>query len=151
MRSKNCSFTFIGTGTKLAKLEELRHLDIEVNIVDPKPFGTQLDLYDNFDVSLISLSPGMYGLAVPSKFYFSISAGKPVLCLVDEGSEIQLVMAEHELGWCNTTYNAQSISQLLDNICTQNNYLEFSCSEIFYKHFNKDRLLKKIVDLIDAM
>ena len=47
------------------------------------------------DYGLVTLAPGMYGLAVPSKAWFALAAAQGLVVFGDKGSELDLVLAEH--------------------------------------------------------
>jgi colanic acid biosynthesis glycosyl transferase WcaI len=51
------------------------------------------------DAAIVALVPGMVGLSVPSRCYNILSAGKPLIAVVDEQSEIARIIKEHQLGW----------------------------------------------------
>lgn len=50
------------------------------------------------DVGIVSLSEGITGLAVPSKLYGLMSAGKPIVANVPAESEVALVLDEEKCG-----------------------------------------------------
>jgi glycosyltransferase involved in cell wall biosynthesis len=41
----------------------------------------------------------MQGIAVPSRSYNLMAAGKPMIALVEDSSEIAQVIREHDIGW----------------------------------------------------
>ena len=47
------------------------------------------------DYGLVTLAPGMYGLAVPSKAWFAVAAGQGLVVFGDKGSELDLVLADY--------------------------------------------------------
>ena len=51
------------------------------------------------DIGLVSLKPGIKGLGVPSKTYSYMAAAKPILAIVEPGSEIDILISEHKIGW----------------------------------------------------
>lgn len=55
-------------------------------------------LYDS-DISIVSMRAGMSGISVPSRLYNIMAAGRPVIALADEDSEIAMVLREEEIGW----------------------------------------------------
>lgn len=57
------------------------------------------DILANCDIGIVSLSPGMYGLGVPSKSYHLLSAGKPILFIGEPKTEISLMVSENGIGW----------------------------------------------------
>lgn len=51
------------------------------------------------DVALISFIAGMAGISVPSRMYNIMAAGKPIIAVADEYSELALVVKEEQIGW----------------------------------------------------
>lgn len=62
--------------------------------------SSQDSILEDADICVISLSPGMYGLGVPSKSYNTFAAGRPVVYIGAPGSEIWQVVEENQLGIC---------------------------------------------------
>jgi glycosyltransferase involved in cell wall biosynthesis len=50
------------------------------------------------DVCIVTLHPKSFGLGVPSKFYGLLAAGRPVIAMVPEGSEVAKVVEEEMCG-----------------------------------------------------
>lgn len=67
-------------------------------------------------IGLVSLSKGMYGLGVPSKFYNLLAAGKPIFYIGDVNSEIHLVLKEHNIGWFAEAGNLEEIAAMITKI-----------------------------------
>jgi glycosyltransferase involved in cell wall biosynthesis len=65
------------------------------------------------DIGLVSLKPGLKGMGVPSKTYSYMASARPVLAMVEPGSEIDLMVREHDMGWC---LNPLDIDQCVDTI-----------------------------------
>ncbi len=94
-------FLFIGDGGKKKWLEEQkrdRNLT-NVTILGLKPRAEQPVFLNACDVSLISLNRGMNGISVPSRTYNVMAAGKPIIAVADEGSELSLLVEEEQIGW----------------------------------------------------
>lgn len=94
-------FVFIGSGAKKPWLVDAvgkRELD-NVTILDQRPRADQSVFLNACDVGIISLVPGMLGTAMPSRTYNILAAGKPILALTDEGSELAQVIDEEQVGW----------------------------------------------------
>ena len=94
-------FLFIGSGVKRKRLEEkVKNKDLRnVTILAPLPRGEQRLFLNACDVGLVSLVKNMRGLAMPSRTYNFLAAGKPVLALTEENSEVAYVLEEDDLGW----------------------------------------------------
>lgn len=57
------------------------------------------------NISLVTLQKGMYGLGVPSKTYNIMASGRPILFLGPKGSEIDLLVRERCIGYCEWPEN----------------------------------------------
>ncbi len=118
---KNIEFVllFIGDGAMRSVIEE--HIDEHPNgnvvYAGSYPASEQNLFLNACDVAMVSLSPSMYGLGVPSKSYYNMAAGKPLLYIGDERSEVGRVIVEHDIGWVVEPNNAKKLAQLFENIC----------------------------------
>lgn len=93
-------FLFIGSGAKRGYVEnQIASRDLKnVTYLGTRPRGEQVDFLNACDVALISLVGGTWGTAMPSRTYNILAAGKPILALTDEASELALVIAEEDVG-----------------------------------------------------
>ena len=92
-------FIFIGAGVKKRWLERESASLPNVTVLDYRPWAEQSSFLNACDVGLIALKEGMWGTAMPSRTYNIMAAGKPVLALADEGSELARVIDEESIGW----------------------------------------------------
>lgn len=53
------------------------------------------------NIALVTLQDGMYGLGVPSKTYNIMASGRPILFLGPQNSEIDLLVREKNIGYCD--------------------------------------------------
>lgn len=93
-------FVFIGAGVKKKWLDETvekKKLD-NVTILDYRPRAEQNVFLNACDVGLVALIKGMWGTAMPSRTYNIMAAGKPVLALTEEESELARVIEEDGIG-----------------------------------------------------
>ncbi|MGD0229342.1 MAG: glycosyltransferase family 4 protein [Syntrophorhabdales bacterium] len=94
-------FLFVGTGAKRRWMErEIGARDLKnVTLVNQRPRNEQTIFLNACDISLVSLLPGMTGAGVPSRMYNIMAAGKPILAVTGEGSEVSLMVNEEGIGW----------------------------------------------------
>jgi len=93
-------FLFIGSGPKKIILDQLVARGLRnITVLPPRPRSAQNEFLNACDVGIISLVPGMLGLAVPSRTYNLMAAGKPIIALVSESSEVARVVREEGIGW----------------------------------------------------
>ena len=94
-------FLLVGDGAKRPWVErEVRRL--KVQNLTLLPYQDRHDLSDVLnacDVALIAMIPGMSGVSVPSRMYNIMASGKPVVALIDEGSELEQTISEEDVGW----------------------------------------------------
>ena len=88
---RNIQFLFVGGGAKRHLIAEAiaSHAIGNARLVD---YQRKIDLYQFFavsDIGIVSLMPGLEGLALPSKTYSYFAAGLPILSIGAEHSELQ--------------------------------------------------------------
>lgn len=112
---KNVVFAFVGDGTIKSKIEEYvinNKLDNVVFI----PYQDKSDLIYSLnaaDIHWVVNAKGIKGVSVPSKLYGVMASGKPVLGVLDEGSEARLIVEESNCGVCSEPGNYKQISKNL--------------------------------------
>ncbi len=93
-------FLFVGDGAQRATLERTARERELHNVVflPAESAARQSHFIGAASVCLITLQPGVEGLAVPSKFYPIVAAGKPVVAMLAPDSEVGAAVAAHDLG-----------------------------------------------------
>ena len=95
-------FAFVGEGSikdKLVIYKEKHHINNVVFI----PYQDKEDLIYSLnagDVHWVVNAKGIKGVSVPSKCYGVMAAGKPVLGVLEEGSEARLLIEDTRCGLC---------------------------------------------------
>ena len=94
-------FVFAGHGNKIDQLRKSvneEHLDKAVvyDFLHGQDFQDALNISDVF---LVSLSNGLTGLAVPSKTYSYMMAGKPIIAIMGVQSDISKDLLENKAGF----------------------------------------------------
>jgi colanic acid biosynthesis glycosyl transferase WcaI len=93
-------FIFMGSGPKQKILDEMVKPEARnIIVLPPRPRSAQSGFLNACDVSILSLVPGMLGLAVPSRTYNLMAARKPIIALVSESSDVARVVREEGIGW----------------------------------------------------
>jgi glycosyltransferase involved in cell wall biosynthesis len=107
-----------GTGALYPFIENIINSKKIVNI---SLFGSYSRDDENYilsqcDISIVSLSKGMYGLGVPSKTYNILSAGKPILFIGEPDTEISLLVKENDIGWSFDNNNKSELINFFNNL-----------------------------------
>lgn len=104
-------FLFIGSGVKRKWLErEVADKKlINVTVIAPRPRSEQKIFLNACDVGLVPLVNKMYGVAMPSRTYNFLAAGKPILALTDNESEVVKVIEDDRVGWFVPPHDAEKL------------------------------------------
>lgn len=108
-------FLFIGGGVRRAALEA-RCAELGLSNVVLKPFQPREQLPQSLgvpDLHVVSLRAALAGLIVPSKFYGALAAGRPVLFIGPEASEVARVIGEWQCGFVAPAATAESLAALV--------------------------------------
>lgn len=108
-------FLFIGSGSKKNWMEsEIKSKGLKnVTVIPQRPRAEQSDFLNACDISLISLLPGVTGAGVPSRTYNLMAAGKPIIAVTREDSEVSLLVREERLGWVVPPVDAGHLVQAI--------------------------------------
>lgn len=93
-------FLFIGTGAQRALVERVQ-VELgndRIRLWDYQPRGQLGHSLTACDVGVVTLRAGLSGMAVPSKLYGILAAGKPVLVIGPEDCEAAQAVKEAECG-----------------------------------------------------
>ena len=111
LKSDKVAFTFAIRGNRTGVVREsIRPDDANIRIVD---FASEAELQERLsaaDIHLVSLRPEWEGLVVPSKFFGSLAAGRPVLFAGPTGSGIARWIREHRVGWVLNADSSEAIA-----------------------------------------
>ena len=94
-------FVFLGAGVKRQWLKDqvtLRSLG-NITILEPRPRSEQQIFLNACDIAFVSLVDKMHGVSMPSRTYNLLAAGKPIIALTEENSEVARIITEEQIGW----------------------------------------------------
>jgi glycosyltransferase involved in cell wall biosynthesis len=146
-------FLFIGGGARRKWMEQeavnrgLRN----VTLLDQRPRDDQADFLNACDISLISLLPGVTGAGVPSRTYNIMAAGKPIIAVTGEESEVARVVREEAIGWvtppCKPEYLVRTI---LEAMSDKERLINMGCkaSAAARGKFPREKIVEEYRDLV---
>ncbi|MBT8518879.1 glycosyltransferase family 4 protein [Polynucleobacter paneuropaeus] len=114
------AFLFIGEGSEFGAIQEFAktHPQLPIALIANAGLSSRNEGLAACDVALVCLRAGMQGIGVPSKSYFSLAADRPILGVVDAGSEVAQMIREYEgVGWQCDPGNPSKLAGLIDAIC----------------------------------
>lgn len=149
----NLHFLFIGAGAKAETIKNFikNNSHNNVTLVGFQNRVEQNDFLNACDISIVTLNDGMFGLGVPSKSYNIMAAGKPIIIVADENSEISLCVKEFEMGWVVQPNNPIALKDVFlkayknsDSIMA----IKIRSRQTAEAHFAKDFILNKYLELL---
>lgn len=99
---KNVAFAFVGAGSVLDKLKEYKEKEQLENVVFI-PYQDKADLIYSLnagDVHWCVNAKGIKGVSCPSKYYGLAAAGKPMIGVLESGSEVRCLIEGTHGGLC---------------------------------------------------
>ena len=111
-------FAFVGDGTVKKEIESYA-TENKLNNVTFIPYQDKADLVyslNSADIHWVVNAKGIKGVSVPSKLYGVMATGKPVLGVLDKGSEARLIVDECNCGVCTEPGNYNEIYNKIEYI-----------------------------------
>lgn len=114
-------FVFVGEGSvkdKLVLYKNNHHLE-NVTFI---PYQDKSDLLYSLnagDIHWCVNAKGIKGVSVPSKLYGIIAAGKPILGVLEKGSEARLIIEETNCGYVTDPGNYEEIEAMITKVLAE--------------------------------
>lgn len=141
-----------GSGSMEEVLKKLV-VDMELsNVVSfrgPYFRSQQEQVLNDCDIAVVSLRSDMYGRGVPSKSYNILAAGKPILYIGPEGSEVALMVKKEKIGYAFSNDDKEGIVELLKSI-SKDELVEMGkrARQVAENHFSKQTILEKFCEVV---
>ncbi|WP_077302653.1 glycosyltransferase family 4 protein [Virgibacillus pantothenticus] len=149
-------FLFAVHGNKVEQLrkfvedKQIKNVQI-LSFLHNKDFEDALQISDCF---VVSLAEGLTGLAVPSKTYSYMVAGKPIIAIMDKSTDIAKDLIENEAGFAIEVNNSKklisSIIDLRDNI-EKRKIMGNNCRGVFLKKYTTEQCTGQYVTLMQNL
>jgi glycosyltransferase involved in cell wall biosynthesis len=155
LKDTNVTFLFVGSGAlyDYVKNFSLKHNSQNIHLTGNLPRSEQPIFLNACDVCLLSLKSEMYGIGAPSRFYNYLSAGKPVIALVDSRSEISNVVTDYSVGWQVNSGDYFGLAELISHLTSLPNSIlnemGKKCVEIAADNYHRDVILAKYKKIIE--
>ena len=100
-RDKKFRFMFLGGGVGSVRIREFARVNnlLNISVLPYQSFDDFKSILLESDICVVSLSEGMERLSVPSRAYTFLSAGKPIVAIMNSKSDIADLVTEWDCGW----------------------------------------------------
>ncbi len=153
--SPSAAFLFVGDGVFRPEIERfvLDHPEKDVIHLGPLPMSAQQSFLNACDVAFVTLDDAMYGLGVPSKSYFAMAAGKPLLVVADAESEIGRVVEEEGIGWVIPPNQPQVLARRIEEICSESGVTDkgVRARGVAERRFSEEVVLSRYADYFKTL
>lgn len=149
-------FVFAGHGNKVAYLKEIVHGDDlrNVYIYDYLICEDFEDALNISDIFIVSLSEGLTGLAVPSKTYNYMRAGKPIISIMSKSASLSQELVEKEAGYSIEVGDVSSlisIIQLAKSDEIKNEIMGSNARKVFLDKYVTSKSTSKYVMMMEEI
>lgn len=146
-------FIFAGHGNKMQLMKDIIEKEKIKNVIifdflHGQDFQDALNISDCF---IVSLAKGVTGLAVPSKTYSYMMAGKPVIAIMEEPADITKDLKENNAGYTlqpgETFKLVDALKDLRDNP-KKIKIMGENCRKVFLKKYTKEKCTGQYVEMM---
>jgi len=156
LKNKNILFLFIGNGGKKPILKKMVK-EKKLKNVKFLPYQSKDMLaysLSSGDVAIVTMEKGIEGLSVPSKLYGYLAAGRPILALVKENSDVSIIVEKAQCGFVCDPEDIEGISKkimyLVDHPEVETMFSK-NAREYFELHFARSIAAKQYVYLLNSI
>jgi glycosyltransferase involved in cell wall biosynthesis len=146
--NKKIKFFFMGDGFAKNALIKKSHemLNETIFFIPFQPPEVAFNAMKNADLGVVSLSPGIYKVAFPSKTIMYLAAGCPLLALIEEESELAREILEKKIGYVCSQQDSKLIAKTVKIAWKDRDFCvnrRESIRTMAQKSFNKDVFLNE--------
>lgn len=151
----NVEFSIWGTGSNEASIQaKVSNLGMNDCVIFNGPYkrSEQNEVLNKCDMALVRLVEGMYGLGVPSKTYNILAAGKPILYIGEQGTEVWRMIEDNGNGFCFAPSDRDGLCKFLcslnhEDIPKLQAMGELS-RDLAENYYSKEKILNKFIEYI---
>ena len=149
----NIKFCFsLNTQSRKSVEELLKPEDININFCDMVEIGELPRRLSAADVHITSLKEGWEGIAVPSKYFGSLSVGRPTLFVGSRESSIAAWNIIYDVGWNLNHSNLDEVSRIFEHenfkkiVTTKHK----KCFDTYHSHFSRKVIADRSNSILNA-
>jgi glycosyltransferase involved in cell wall biosynthesis len=149
-------FEFAGHGAKLEALKErAQESDLRSACFHGYLMGGSFtELLNSADCFIVSLERGMEGLAVPSKTYSYLAAGRPVAAVMSRETDIAEQLEQYDAGCTFENGDAASLAAWIEALAADRSRLArmgTNARRLFEERYRRETCTSKYTELIEEI
>lgn len=148
----NVRFIFVGDGFKRKELERaIKNGTSNIILSDYQYDASYLDVLSGADLFISTLSPRIKGLGVPSKTYSYLAAGKPIIAIMEQGTEIGDLVESENIGIRADSMEVDKVIDFIKGISSDKVKLEAmqnNVQKIFLDRYEREKVTTEFYRLL---
>ena len=148
----NVRFIFVGDGFKRPELEyAIENGTTNIIISDYQYDSSYLDVLSGADLFISTLSPRIKGLGVPSKTYSYLAAGKPVIAIMEKGTEIGDLVENENIGIRADSMEVDKVIEFIKEISLDTiklKAIEDKVKKVFVERYERQKVTDEFYYLL---
>lgn len=150
-RGNGVSFVFVGDGAEVDQIKREAERNNNVKLFPSRPPQDVPALLAAGDLQIVTLRRGLEGLVMPSKLYPVLMAGRPVLAVVPEASDVAAIVRESRCGWVVSPDDPAAVTAAIREAVAAGPLLaEYGArARAAGQHFDRRRLMLDLVRKVE--
>ena len=151
LRDEGVGLVFVGDGAQRAELEERARGLHNVRFLPYFPEAELPRVLASADIHVVALRRGLEGLVVPSKLYPILMAGRPVLAIAPDESDVARIVRKYGCGLVAAPDDADDVANRVRQAKSDPGSLAYMAEQArrAAADFDRDRELARFVRLVE--
>jgi len=147
---ENVGFVFVGDGAAKPLIQELAGGSPRVRFLPFRPAEQVPYVLAAADVHVVTVRRGLEGVVVPSKLYPILAAGRPVLAVAPETSDVARIVAQNGCGVVADPDEPTAVAAAVQNLLRDRGRLAQMAQRArqIAPEYERNRQLQRLVELI---
>ena len=145
----------VGDGAARSELAELAKQSPEgrVRLLPYQPRSELAQSLSAADLHVVSMHERITGCLCPSKLYGILAAGRPVLAIADNATDLCETVRKHDVGWCCPIGDAETIARAVELAANDQGLDELGkrARDVALSEFDRSVVTQKFADLLHEL
>lgn len=118
LQNDNIALVFVGDGAERPRLESLAAAAINIRFL---PFFAPADIPSVLaapDAHIVTIKPGLQGVVAPSKMFGILAAGKPIIAVAPEDTDVATLGASHGFAVCSNPSDPDALASAIRQLAS---------------------------------